>query len=87
MKQSDIANLLIVVTISLALSFFIAGAIINTDESRSAEVEQIRPIDSSFNVPDEKIFNEDSINPTELINIGGSQSSTPFEDGASTEDN
>ena len=87
MKQSDIANLLIIIAISLVASFFISGAIINTDESRSADVEVIQPIDAGFNVPDERIFSEDAINPTELINIGGSQSQTPFENGTSPEDN
>ena len=82
MKQNDIITILVIVFVSLVLSFFIAGAIINTDDSKSAEVEVVQPIESGFNTPDDRIFNDEAINPTELINIGGSQSNTPFENGA-----
>jgi hypothetical protein len=77
-KQSDIAIIILVISISLVASFFLGDALINTNENRSAEVEVVTPISNQFSQPDFAIFNNESINPTELIQIGQTNTKDPF---------
>lgn len=78
MKQEDMASLLLIVGISLIVSFIGARAILGSPDDRSKEVQIIRPIEAGIDTPSEKIFNDDAINPTELIDIGDTQTDTPF---------
>jgi hypothetical protein len=78
-KQTDIAMIILITAVSLVAAYLIGGAIINTPESRSTEVEIAVPISSEFPEPDSRIFNENSINPTEKIEIGDSNSDKPFQ--------
>ncbi|HEX9679124.1 MAG TPA: hypothetical protein VGA08_00700 [Candidatus Saccharimonadales bacterium] len=77
-KQGDIAVVILVVSISLVASYFLGNAIINTDANRSTEVEVINPISAEFGVPSDNIFNDEALNPTELIRIGDDGTNTPF---------
>ncbi len=79
MKQKDIAALILVVGVSLMVSWFVFDMLINTEASRSTEVEIVAPIDADFPQPDTKIFAEGYLNPTELIRIGESNSNNPFQ--------
>jgi len=81
MKQQDIAMLVLIVSISLTISYFVGNAIFGGESNRSAEVENITPISSEFPQPDEDIFNEDAINLVETITIGETSSSNPFTSG------
>ncbi len=78
LKQSDVAMLVLVVAISLVISYFIGDALINTSANRQVEVEVIKPISDQFVLPSTDIFVKDYINPTELIEIGNSNNSQPF---------
>jgi len=78
MKQQDIAMLVLIVSVSLVVSYFVGNSIFGGEKNRTAEVEEVQPISSEFPQPDETIFNEDSINLTETINIGESSSTSPF---------
>lgn len=73
-KQSDIAVIILVASISLVASYFIGNSIINTDANRSTDVEVAVPISPEFPQPSTRIFHDDAINPTELIQIGNEQS-------------
>lgn len=77
-KQSDLATLILVISISLVASFFIGNALINTPENRSSEVEVVSPISPDFVQPSTDIFNDNAINPTETIKIGNSNQNQPF---------
>jgi hypothetical protein len=77
-KQSDMAMLVLVISVSLVVSFFVGDALINTPQNRSSEVEVVTPISSEFPAPSIDIFNEDAINPTEVIEIGNSNQEQPF---------
>jgi hypothetical protein len=79
-KNSDIAMIILVVSISLLASFFIGNALINRSDIRSTELEIVVPIASDFPLPSDKIFNDNAINPTELIKIGSQNSEKPFAD-------
>jgi len=77
-KQSDIAVIILVASLSLVASYFIGNAVINTESNRSTEVEVVTPISSEFPQPSTDIFNDDAINPTEIIRIGEDPSERPF---------
>lgn len=79
MKSQDIAVLILVVSISLVVSYFAGTALFASDEDRSAEVVRVIEIDEEFPQPSENIFNEDAINLVETITIGDSESEKPFE--------
>lgn len=78
MKQQDIAALILIVSISLVISYFVGNAIFATDSDRTAEVETVLPISAEFIQPDQSIYNNQAINTTETINIGDSTSNNPF---------
>lgn len=78
-KQSDIAVLILITAISLVVAYFIGNAVINSPDSRSTLVEIAIPISEDFPEPDVRIFNKDSINLTEKIEIGDSNTVNPFE--------
>jgi hypothetical protein len=77
-KQTDIAMLILVISISLVGSFFIGNALINKSENRSSQVEMVIPISPDFPVPNTDIFNDAAINPAEVIKIGNSNQNQPF---------
>lgn len=77
-KQSDIAMIILVASLSMVASYFIGDAIINTDENRSTDVEVVTPISPEFLLPSTEIFNDNAINPTELIKIGDDNTDQPF---------
>lgn len=78
-KKSDIALIILVAAISLVSSYFIGGALINSPESRSTKVEVAVPFDSEILEPSKKIFNANSLNPTEKIKIGEANKAKPFD--------
>lgn len=78
MKKNDFALIILIVSISLVVSFFLAQAIIGSPDNDPVEVEVVTPIEGSFRAPDEKVFNEDAINPSENIQIGDSKTDQPF---------
>lgn len=78
MKQKDIALILVVMIFSGMLSFFAARFLFATPADRIVKAEVVDPITSDFNRPDNKYFNDTSINPTQLIRIGDNSNVTPF---------
>lgn len=76
MKVKDIALILIVVIISGMVSFFAGRMLFAKPEPVKAEV--VDSISAEFNRPSNKYFNDKSVNPTQLIQIGDSSNTTPF---------
>jgi len=81
-KQKDIALIIIVVFLSGIVSFFVSNAVFVTSSNRQQQVEVVEAIDSNFPKPNVKYFNNQAIDPTQLIQIGNSTNSNPF-NGAS----
>lgn len=74
MKNSDIAMIVLIASISVALAFFVANSLpfLKVDE-QSAKVPTIESIPygiSESDMPDPMVFNEDAINPTVKTVIG-----------------
>lgn len=78
MKQKDIILIIVVLFISGVISFFVSNALFGSPAQRNTEVEVVEAITTDFKQPDPKYFNKQSINPTELIQIGDQQNNQPF---------
>jgi hypothetical protein len=78
MKKNDIAVIILIVSISLVLSFFGAKALLGDPKTQAAKAEVVEPISADITTPSNKIFNKDAINPTVNIQIGNSSNQQPF---------
>jgi hypothetical protein len=78
MKQKDIVLIIVIVFVSGILSFFVSRLIFAAPQSRQQAVEVVDPISTDFPIPGSKYFNNNSIDPTQLIQIGGSSNLAPF---------
>lgn len=81
MKQKDIALILVIAVVSGVISFFVSGKIFVTPANRSQKVEVVDKISTDFQQPSEKYFNDQSVNPSQTVEVGENNNPTPF-DGA-----
>lgn len=77
MKQKDIALFLIVAFAAGVISLVVSRVFISPS-SRNLEAQVVEPISTEFQLPDERVFNENAVNPTQLIQIGNTNNSKPF---------
>jgi len=83
MKRKDIAMLVVVALIAAVLSLLITNVIFSTPSNRSAKVPTVDVVPTSLpdikNDPSYKAFlNSNALDPTQPVQIGNSQNSTPF---------
>lgn len=78
MKQKDILLIVVVVFISALISFAMTKLLISTPKNRNQLVEVVQPISANFPDANKKYFNEQSIDPTQIIKIGDSSNPQPF---------
>ena len=78
MKQNDIILIIVMVFIGGVLSIFITSTLITSPKNRKEKVETVQAISSEFAQPDNKYFNSNSLDPTQLIRIGDNNNSQPF---------
>ncbi len=78
MKKSDYAVLVLIVSLSLVVSFVAVKALFGEPKNSSTTVEVAKTISSSVTEPSTTIFNKDAINPTVVIQIGTANSEQPF---------
>lgn len=72
MKKSDIAMIVLIVSISVLVAYFAAKAIIGDVANQSVKVKTAEPISAELTEPDKTVFNKEAINPTVEVTIGGS---------------
>ena len=87
MKRQQLVVIVAVGLVSALLSIVISGTVFGTPKKNPIKVPVVQKISSDFPNPknDEnysKIYNTNAINPTQLIRIGNSNNSVPFQ-GAS----
>jgi hypothetical protein len=70
MKNSDIAAIIVIASISVLIAYFVADAVIGKPSNDSVKVKTIAPISADVQTPDNSIFNKDAINPTVEVVIG-----------------
>jgi hypothetical protein len=78
MKKNDIALIVLIVSVSLVISYFLAKAILGEPQNQTATAEVVEPISAELTPPQAKTFNNDAINPTVDIEIGNSANEQPF---------
>jgi hypothetical protein len=78
MKQKDVALIAVVAIISAVISFVVSNKVFVTSANRQQQVEVVDPINDSFLIPSTKYFNSNSIDPTQVSNIGSANNQNPF---------
>jgi hypothetical protein len=77
-KKNDIALLVLIVSLTLVISFLVVKAIFGEPQKQATKVEKVEPIASEIIQPSKAIFNKDAINPTVVIQIGTPANQQPF---------
>lgn len=73
MKKTDIALIIIIVSASAGLSWWIADMTIGKSNDEPIVVRTIETIDVDDQKVDPKVFNKDAINPTVEATISGTE--------------
>ena len=81
MKRKDLAPIVLVIGMSVIFAALISGALFGSSKTGKQEAEKVTDITAEFTRPDSAYFNENSINPTQIIRIGGDANNTPFGNG------
>lgn len=76
MKKTDYAMIILIASMSVLIAYFVAKAIpvLNAGSGEPVKVLTAEPIVSEVAEPDKAIFNENAINPTVEVTIGGDSS-------------
>lgn len=78
MKNSDIAAVILIASLSVIIAYFVAEALIGNPTGGDVEkINTLQPISAEVETPDKSIFNSDAINPTVEVVIGDNQTRTP----------
>lgn len=78
MKRKDIILIAGIVFVTGLISYFISNLFFAPPKDRKEQVEVVQPISTEFNMPDDKYFNSNSIDPTQPITIGENNNQQPF---------
>ncbi len=79
MKQKDIALIVVIAFIGAIFAVVLSKAVFNSSDSRKLTAEVVTPITPEFNSdPGKRYFNQESIDPTQIIRIGGNENNDPF---------
>jgi flagellar basal body-associated protein FliL len=79
MKKKDFILVIVIIFVAGLFSFLISSWLLGGEKNRQQTAEVVNPITSEFNLPSEKIFNTNAINPTKQIEIGPNTNQQPFE--------
>jgi hypothetical protein len=78
MKKNEIALLVLVVAMVGFIAFLVGNSIFGGKVSKPVDVETATAISPDIVQPSGAVFNENAINPTVPIKIGGGDGATPF---------
>jgi hypothetical protein len=78
MKKNDLVVIIVVAFFAGIVSLLISNFIFTPRQSKQLKAQKIDPITSSFQQVDKRYFNSESINPTQIIQIGGNQNNNPL---------
>ena len=80
MKQKDIAILIAVAFMSAVFSLLLSNVFFSSPKD-AQKVETVDAISADFPSPNKKYFNEKSVDPSKLVEIGNSSNQNPFGSG------
>lgn len=78
MKSREWGIIGIIVAISAMLSFVVANFLLGGSSTPKLSAPVVEPISADFPLPNEKYFNNGSLNPTQEIKIGEDNNQNPF---------
>ena len=78
MKQKDILTLVVIAIVSGGISLLLSSFFLTSDANRSEQVEVVEELTTDFQRPPSEYYNESSLNPTQIIEIGPNESNEPF---------
>jgi hypothetical protein len=78
MKEKDLPIIIIIVFVSAIASFFLSRTIFASSSSRQQQVDIVQSISSTFPTPDPAYFNNNAVDPTQLIQVGNNNNTNPF---------
>lgn len=78
MKKKDLPLILVIGFVSLVFSLVLSNLLFNSSAHKELESAKVTPITADFNEPDKAYFNEQSINPTQKIQINENSNEQPF---------
>lgn len=83
MEKKNIFPLIVIAIIAIVISSIVSKAIFNPTKGRNLTAPVVQKIDSNFPAVQndsqyQAFFNNQALDPTQLIQIGTSQNSTPF---------
>ena len=78
MKQKDVAMIIVIAAIAAMASFFLSRFLFASGDKHQQKAEVVDVVTTDFTTPNTKYFNDKSINPTQLIEIGNSNNTNPF---------
>lgn len=78
MKQKDIVLILVIVFLSGIISLVVSKTVFTSPKNRQQKVEVVEAISPDFAAPDAHYFNDQAVDPTQLIQIGNSTNPNPF---------
>lgn len=73
MKKTDIAMIILIASVSVLVSFFVAKSIFGDVYTGTTKVKTIDKIDSSIVEPSADVFNKNAINPAIQVQINGTK--------------
>ncbi|MGH7142476.1 MAG: hypothetical protein ACREF5_03385 [Candidatus Saccharimonadales bacterium] len=79
MKQKDVALIILIAGISGVISFVVSNFIFASPANSQQKVAVVDPISTEFTTPNTQFFNNQSIDPTQLIEVQNSNNSNPFD--------
>jgi hypothetical protein len=78
MKQKDVAMIILIAFVSAIISLVVSRLLFTTPRNQEQMVEVVPAITANFPAPDSRYFNSNSIDPTQLIQIGNNNNTNPF---------
>lgn len=78
MKQKDIALIIVITFVSAIISLVVSQLLFASPQNRQQSVQVVPAITANFPSPDSRYFNNNSIDPTQLIQIGNNNNTNPF---------
>ncbi|MCL5113115.1 MAG: hypothetical protein M1554_01385 [Patescibacteria group bacterium] len=79
MKQNDILSIIVTAIVAIVASIILSNYLFSSNPSTLNEpVYQIPTINDRFPIPSKKYFNAQSIDPTQIINIGPGNNTNIF---------
>jgi hypothetical protein len=77
-KQKDVALIIAIAFVSAVVSLVVSRLLFASPQSQQQEVQVVPAITANFPSPDSRYFNNNSIDPTQLIQIGNNNNTNPF---------